>query len=246
MANSLSEKIYALFSSTTNKKLIKALDKRGKKVFLFPPIKSEKIALDNKQTKYLRNISDFDWLIFTDVFTVKYFLESLEENEIDFFEMDAVNVCAFGEAVSDTLRFVQLHADLIPNLIETEEVFSALSGYLYENELNDMKFLLVKEFSQNYKLKEKLIEKGANVTELPIYTTKITDKNEIAKLKTLLKGGAIDEFVFSSPSDFTVLQFYSAGEAISNLLSEIQISVTSEIVFQAAKEHNLRPLYFHL
>jgi len=87
---------------------------------------------------------------------------------------------------------------------------------------------------------------GAKVLELPIYRAKLADKIEIAKLKTLLNGGAIDEFIFSTPADFIALQFYFSGVAMIDVLSGINVSATSENTFQTAKEYNLRPLYFHL
>lgn len=245
MSTALTDKTYALFSSSANKKLAIELEKCGAKVFRFPPVETEKLILNKTKVGYLFDIAVFDWIIFTDVFAVDFFLQTMAENEIDFFEMDAVNVCAFGEAVSDRLRFVQLHADIIPNSIDEESVFSTLLTYA-SDEINDLKILIVKEISQNFRVTEKLIERGAKVIELPIYRATFADKNEIAKLKTLLTGGAIDEFVFSTPADFIALQFYFPGLTITDVLLEINVSATSENTFQTAKECNLRPIYFHL
>jgi len=245
MNDALSEKIYALFSVAVNKKLVGDLGKKSAKVFLFPPVETEKFVLDSTQTRHLKTVADFDWIIFTDVFAVDYFLQNLEENGVDCFEMDAVRVCALGEAVSDRLRFVQLHADVIPNSRVVETVVSAVLNYA-NNAIKNLKFLVVKESSGNFSIAEKLIKSAATVLELPIYQAKITNKNEIVKLKTLLKSGAIDEFVFTSAEDFLALQSYFPAEAVSDVLAEIKISTVSEVVFQTAKEYGLRPHYFHL
>lgn len=246
MANSLEKKTYAVFANAANKKLISDLEKNGCKVFRFPTLETEKIYLDEAKREFLKKITNFDWLVFTDIYSVEFFLQALDENGLDYFEIDAVKVCALGEAVSDSLRFVQLHADVIPDTRKTEKVFSAIKDYLYTDEIKNLKFLLVKEISQICKLTEKLKENGAEVFELSVYQAKISNKNEIVRLKTLLSVGAVDEFVFSSAADFVALQFYFAGESIADFLAEIQISATSEIVFQTAKELNFRPLYFHL
>lgn len=246
MANSFEKKTYALFASAANKKLIGDLEKNNCKVFQFPTLETEKIFFDETKIEILMEITRFDWIIFTDVYSVEFFLQALDENNIDYFEIDAIKVCALGEAVSDTLRFVQLHADVIPHSRQTENIFSAIKDYLYSDELKKLKFLLVKEISQTCELVEKLKENDAEVLELSVYQAKFSEKNEIVRLKTLLSGGAIDEFVFSSAADFAALQFYFAGESIVDSLAEIQISATSEIVFQTARELNLRPLYFHL
>ena len=246
MAKATDEKTYALFSTPANKKIIAELTKRTVKFFAFPPLETEKNILDKTKIEYLQAVKAFDWIVFTDLFATDFFLQNLSENEVDLFEMDAVKVCAFGEAVSDRLRFSQLHADVIPVLIETENIISDLTNYLNEQEFTELKFLVVKEISRKFAVEEKLIAKGAKVFELPVYDAKITNKNEAAKLKTLLKGGAIDEFVFSDAADFFALQFYFPAECLSDVFTDIKISATGENAFQTAKEFGLRPLYFLL
>jgi uroporphyrinogen-III synthase len=245
MPNS-NEKTYALFSNPTNKKIVATLEEKGTKVFQFPPLETEKTSLDEKSVACIKNLNSIDWVIFPDVLTVDYFLQILEETEIDLFEMDSVRVCAFGETVADRLRFVQLHADIIPTSIEAAQVFLALSDYIGKDGLNKLKFLLAKETLLEYEIREKLIEKGANVVAMPVYQAKKMKTDEITKLKILLKGGAIDEFIFSSPTDLIALKHYFGSNEISTILSEINISTIDKAMFQALKEHNLKPQYLQL
>ena len=210
MSNATDQKTYGLFSTAANRKLIDKLESSGAKVFQFPPIETEKVILDEHSISYLQNLTDFDWLIFPDVFAVDYFLQALEELSVDFFEMDAVNVCAIGEAVADRLRFVQLHADLIPNFVETESVLTTILNYTNQNGLENLRFLLPKEFDSEIELTEKLTENKTIVTEFPIYQARFTDKRKVSKLKALLNGGAIDEFIFSSPTDIIALKYLFA------------------------------------
>jgi uroporphyrinogen-III synthase len=239
------EKTYALFSNPTNKKIVAELEKRGAKVFLFPPLEIERTILDENYIAAIKNPGAFDWIIFPDVLTVDYFLQVLQENKVDLFEMDLVQVCAFGEAVADRLRFVQLHADVIPNSIEGNNVFPALSDYIGQDEFCGLKFLLAKENSLRYEIKKKLIESGAIVFELPIYQIKISRAGEIAKLKTLLKGGAIDEFIFSSPTDLVALKNYFDNDSIAETLSEVNVCAANKEIFQALNEYDLKAKYFH-
>lgn len=243
MSNFAAQKTYGLFSTVANRKLVRELESGGVKVFQFPPIETEVVILDKTSIAYLQNLTDFDWIIFPDVFAVDYFLQALEMCEIDFFELDAVSVLAFGEAVADRLRFVQLHADLIPNFVETESVFLTLSNFISQNGLENLRFLLPKEIFSNIEITKKLTKQKAIVTELPIYRAKITDKREVSKLKVLLTGGAIDEFMFSSPTDLISLKHLFSGVSISEILSETEVSATDEVMFQALKEHNLKPKF---
>ncbi len=245
MANS-DEKTYALFSNPTNKKIVAELEKNGAKVFLFPPLEIQRTVLDEESIAAIKNLSGFDWIIFPDVLTVDCFLEILQENEIDLFEMDSVQVCTFGEAAADRLRFVQLHADVIPNSVEGGNPFHALFDFIGQDQFRSLRFLLTKEISRQYEIKNKLAESGADVFELPIYQAKDSSADKITKFKTLLKGGAIDEFIFSSPTDLLALQNYFDNEMIAETLSEINISALNKEMFQTLKEFDLKANYFRL
>ncbi len=243
MPNSADQKTYGLFSTVVNRKLISELESGGAKVFQFPPIETEKVILDKTSIAYLQNLTDFNWIIFPDVFTVDYFLQALEACGINFFELDAMSVFAFGEAVADRLRFIQLHADLIPVSVEIESVFFALSNFISRSGLENIRFLLPKEIFSSLKITKKLTENKAIVKELPIYQAKITDKREVSKLKVLLTGGAIDEFIFSSPTDLISLKYFFSDDSMSEILSETEVSATDEVMFQALKEHNQKPKF---
>ncbi len=244
MALSSNEKTYALFTNPANKRRASALGASGANVIQFPPLKTEKLILDEKSAALLSRLTGFDWLIFLDIFAVDYFLQTLEEYEIDLFEVDAVRVCALGEAVSDRLRFASLHADIIPSSVESEAVLAALYDYVGENDIGGKSFLSIEMLFAEKEIKNKLSEKGAIVMALEIYRAEITGANENARLKALLKGGAIDEFVFSSPEDLIALKAFVAHDSLVKILPETQISATDEITFQSLKEHNLKPKYF--
>lgn len=246
MTNEREEKTYALFSSRTNKKIASELKKNNLKFFEFPPAEIAKTDLSETQIEYLRAPTNFDWIIFPDVFAVDCFLQRLEELEFDVFELDLVKVCAFGEAVSDRLRFSQLHADVISAEISEDAAVSALVDYLSGEEFENLKFLLVYNSDREFSLKKMLIEKRAQVFELPVYKTVESKTEDLAKLKTLLFGGAFDEFIFSAAEDFFALQIYAKNFSLKEILSETKVSVTNENAFLTAKEFGLRPLYFHL
>lgn len=245
MTNFSNDKTYAFFQTPNNKKLFADLENAGAKFFLFPPLETGIISLDENSVNNIKNLSQFDWIIFPDVFAVDYFLQNLEENSVDFYELDDLRVCAFGEAVSDRLRFSQIHADVIPNSIETEIVFKAIVEYIGVNDLEELKFLFPKENSLTYELTDKLESAGAKVFKMPIYKINSSENKEITKLKVLLAGGAIDEFVFSSAEDVFALFFYFSGE-IENFSNEAKTSAVGEAAFQTLKEYGFKPRLFHL
>lgn len=244
MSNPVTDKTYALFDTPINKKIIARLNETKTVYFLFPPLETEAVILDDEKKAAALNVGWYDWLIFTDVLAVDFFLQLLTENEIDFFELDAVRVCTFGETVADRLRFVQIHADVIPNKNEAAEIFSAINSYVGVNTPADLKMLLIKRESETLEISDLLSEAKAELIELPIYKAHITDKSEVAKLKTLLKGGAIDEFVFSAPEDLIALKYFFAGNDLPDVLAEIKVSAPDANIYQTLREYDLRPHYF--
>ena len=247
MPDSAYKKTYALFANSTARKFISDLKETGAKVFEFPPIESERIELNEPEVVKLKNLSQFDWLIFTDVLAVDYFVERLEENDIDFFETDRLRICVFGEAAADRLRFVQIHADVIPSSNETEKIFTAIVDYIGEADLKNSSFLIVKETSDTNGLVRKLRATGAAVCEMSVYQATIKNNLDIIKLKTLLEIGAIDEFIFTAPTDFIWLERYFNSKNLKEILRETKISATDGVNFQTTGEYKLESVnLFHL
>jgi len=239
MLSSITDKTFALFENPACRKVAAELEKAGAQILKFPLLEAEKVILNEDSEKFLSRLKNFDWIIFPDVLAVGFFLEILEEKAIDFFELDELRVCACGEVISDRLRFVQLHADVIPPRTEPKEIMTALKKYIGDEEFQTKKILLLKESSNSSELKNELAN-YVQMSELSVYQIKIPQKNEIAKLKTLLRGGAIDEFIFSAPSDFIWLNYIFGGEPLERILSGIEISALDGSMFQTAREHNLK------
>jgi len=234
-------KTYAIFANPAHRKLISELESSGSKVFQFTALKTEKIESETA-AKIIGNVlEEYDWIIFEDVYSVDYFLEILEEQGTDFYELDALRVLAYGEAVADRLRFVRLHADIITKSRKTNKVFSTLISYIGESEIAKLNFFIPKALEYGSGLKDKLIESQARVTELSIYQMLTTDKKETAKIKALIKGGAIDEFIFTSPEDVLSLTGYAFPEILSEFLSETTASGTNETIRQTLSENDLNP-----
>jgi len=240
MSNSVADKTFALFANPGVVKIIAQLENAGANLIKFPPPEAEKVEPNEISKEILNRLVNFDWIIFPDVLAVDFFLGILEEKEIDFFDLDEMRVCALGEAVSDRLRFVQLHADVIPDTLEAENVLSALKNYIAEDGFENLKFLLPVEISLQNPIEDGLLKMNAEVCRLPVYQIKFSGKDKISKLKALLKGGAIDEFIFSAPTDFIALNHIFNGEPLVRILSEVAISAADGLIFQTVREHDLK------
>lgn len=246
MEIALNKKTYALFSTPANQKLAANLEQQGAKVFRFAPVTTRKISSEANSEIVRNRLHEFDWIIFPDIFAVDHFLEILEESQVDVFELDTVQIFALGEAVADRLRFVQIHSDVIPHSLDKRIILSTLLNYLSKNDLKEMNFLIPRCGNFETEFKSELIELGAKVTEMTVYQAELDEKDKTANLKALLKGGAIDEFIFNSPEDVLSLKYYLAGEVPADILSEVKMSGTNETAIQALRENDLTGRFFHI
>jgi uroporphyrinogen-III synthase len=232
-------KTYALFSSPMNLKVISEMETAGAQAILFPAVETREV-FEAEQNDLTATIKSYDWLVFTDIYTVEFFLQQLEKEAFDFFELDEIRVCAYGESVADRLRFAQLHADIIPNSIKTSEVVQTIKDYFMdEDELKSARFLILKEKNTVPEISKELENLGAEVSEISIYETVAEKPAEMAKLKSLLVGGAIDEFVFTSPFDAINLAHLFPNENLENVLADVKLSAGDKQTRQSLDEFRL-------
>ena len=227
-----------IFNTVKNKRVIELLVKQGKNVIKFPEIQTEKVEREKNQRGILRNLKDFDWLIFTDVFAVDYFFQDLEETDFDLFDLDDLKICACGEAVSDRLRFAQIHSDVVARYNNPEKVFSEIFDYAQnEKEFFDSKFLIFGRRDKSVCLAKTLSEKKLSVVDIENYLVKELNIFETAKFKTLLTNEAVDRLIFTAPEDWESLIVFAYTDS-QNLPSAMEIEATDEITAQTLRENN--------
>ena len=231
----MSEKTYALFAREPNKKLIAKLRDKSPSLILFPAPEVSGIEIEED---YLQKIFEFDWIIFTDIFAAEFFLRSAEKQGMDLFELDSLRICTVGEAAADRLRFVQVHSDVIPTKSFPKEVYSALSEYVFdENELKRLKFLVVSGRDSSSEIIEMLKKNEIVVTETSVYQLTFQENENLPKLKALLAGGAVDEFVFSSPEEVLFLKNLLQSDDFTEIMSDTELTASDAVTFQSILEY---------
>lgn len=225
------EKTVALFDRPVNRKLSDALKEQNVGVITvpMPQILGCENSFDDK--KQMEKINDFDWIVFPDIWTVDALLEKLAASDFDLFELDRVRVCACGESVADRLRFDQLHADVIPPVRSPEIVFRSIKDYA--GKIDRLKFLVLNGEGGDWPLGAMLEKENAVVTELGVY--RFDFSGELAKLRALIGGGAIDEFYLATAEDvFAFVRLFGGS-----VQSDLKLIGLDEITRQTIKELDL-------
>jgi uroporphyrinogen III methyltransferase/synthase len=140
-----------------------------------------------------KNLSDYDWVIFTSGFGVKFFLkghDGFEKNRESF------QICAIGKSTSKALEEHGVSADLVPEEYSSKSIVDAFKKI----DLKRKSMLIPRSSLSSDYLPDELKKMGAIVDAVTVY------ENVMPGI-TKIDLSDIDEIVFTSPS--TVRNFYS-------------------------------------
>lgn len=234
-----SDKTYGLFESAINRKLLAELKAGKSAIYKFPQVKTKKIPINKKSAEYIQNITSFDCVIFTDVLAVGYFLEILEENRIELYDLDEVRILTYGEAVSDELRLSQIHADIIPTSLNAPTVISSLKNYFGANDFQNLKILIVREKNNKPEISDLLSGENLQITQMPVYEI-ASSRAELTKLKIILQSGGIDEFIITSPIDLISLGYFFEKMSLDRIFRETKIFAKDDLISKLLAENDIK------
>lgn len=196
-------------------KLSKALAELGAEVIEIPTIEVKPLLTENI-FESIKNISSYDWLIFTSENGIKYFFEALSYLKLDLRILGGVKIAVIGPATKNALFSRGLYADLMPEKNYTQE---GLCEAFSKIEIENKRILIVRAKKAREFLPEILQKRGARVEILPIYET-IKPLDSLEKLKEVIHN--LDIITFTSSS--TVDNFFE-------LLKEGQLTLSHDTLF---------------
>jgi len=217
------------------------LERLGARVISCPTIEivdPESYALLDEA---IENLYGYDWLIFTSVNGVDYFLRRLETLGHAADDLDELRICAIGEATAVRLREARIHVDVVPEQFKAEGAYAAIEAYVGGREqLNRLNILIPRAAVARDYLPDTLEEAGARVDVVPAYRTVRPDTSERGRVDALLAGGAIDCITFTSSS--TVANFAQLFDTtdLSQLLKGVHVACIGDITASTAAEYGLR------
>ena len=218
-----------------------ALERLGARVISCPTIEIVEPESFAPLDEAIENLYGYDWLIFTSVNGVDFFLRRLERLGHNLSELDELRVCAIGEATAVRLREAQVHVDVVPEQFKAEGAYMAIENYAGgRTALNLLNFLIPRAAVARDYLPHALEEAGARVDVVPAYRTVRPHTSERGRVEALLAGGAVDCITFTSSS--TVSNFAQLFDTtdLSQLLEGIQVACIGDITAATAAEYNLR------
>ena len=115
----------------------------------------------------IARLRTYDWLIFTSVNGVKYFLERLDASARDLRALSNVKICCIGPATAAAVEALHLKVDLIPQEYVAESLIEAFT----EEHLSGRRILLPRAAVARDLVPKELERRGASVEVVEAYRT---------------------------------------------------------------------------
>ncbi|MCW5981758.1 MAG: uroporphyrinogen-III C-methyltransferase [Bryobacteraceae bacterium] len=177
----------------------------------------------------IERLSSYDWLIFTSVNGVRFFVERLDRSAHDLRSLRA-QVCAIGPATRQALERLHLKVDLMPEEYVAESLVKAFEAF----EMRGKRVLLPRAAAARELLPDELLGRGAWVDVVPTYRT-VAPEDAAERAREALARNP-DWILFTSSS--TVKNFAAAAgpEALQGIRIASIGPVTSETARQLGLE----------
>ena len=207
------------------------LSELGAEVIEFPVIKPVAMPADKE---FLCNLPSYDWVIFTSVNGVKFFVEQLREVGRDVRALGNAKIAGIGPATAEALESAGLKVDFHPSQFVAEKVLEEFP----ENPAG-MRILIPRAKQAREVLPKGLREKGATVDVYHVYET-LPEAEGAEELKARLTAGEVDVVCFTSSS--TVQNFMAAVGAGGELPPNAGITFASigPITTKTAEEAGIK------
>lgn len=143
----------------------------------FPVIALEKVSDPEKVAAIKEacdNIEQYDWIILTSTNGVQHFFNWLAENRVDIRRLSKAAFVAVGPKTAEALQERGIYASHIAARFDAEGILELLE----HEKLKDKHILIPHSSIARAVLTTNLTERGAQVTDLPIYDNVIETKQE--------------------------------------------------------------------
>lgn len=198
----------------------------------FPTIRIAPIDDTTSLDTAIRDLENYDWIIFTSVNGVDVFHQRLEAMHVDVDQLNGVRVAAIGPATGSALSEMGVMPDFIPDEYVAERIAEGLG------DVEGQKILLPRAEQARAALSELLSARGADVNEIATYRTVRADPEDEARAHLSTAG------VITFTSSSTVRNFVSlvgGSQEASRLASRAVVACIGPITAATAAELGMEP-----
>jgi len=177
----------------------------------------------------IKNLEDYDWLIFTSANGVAFFFERLFAKAKDIRDLKGIKICCIGPATAQQVESKGVRVDLVPKKFISEGILESFSGI----NLQGKKILIARAAKARDVLPEGLKKSGAKVDVVAAYVTVNSGKKK-NEMEKLFKENQVDVITFTSSS--TVNNFVKIIGRKFSLPKGVKIACIGPVTATTAKK----------
>ena len=210
----------------------------GAKTVEFPTIETRPVRDTREQQLSVKNLEDYDFLVFTSVNGVSNYFHVLALHGKDSRDLRGKKIIAIGEKTSEELLKYNLTPDYVPAVYTAEGIISLAEKL----DLDGRKILIPRALAAREILPDTLRAMGATVEVLCVYETLVPDysNQELDAVKEKLSGARIDLVTFTSSS--TVTNFFSLLGKDPGLFSKTGFACIGPVTAATLLGHGFTPV----
>jgi uroporphyrinogen III methyltransferase/synthase len=200
----------------------------------FPTIEIIPPASWKPLDRAIAKLGDYDWLLFTSVNGVDFFMKRLFEKGGDLRKLTKTKVVAIGPKTAEAVRKYGIVPDLIPKYFQAEAVLEGLAGV----RMKGKRVLLPRAKEAREILPTELKKRGAKVDVVEAYRT-VAPKGRREELKSMLERKELAVITFTSSSTVKNFMALFKGRPVKKWLEGVKIACIGPITADTANEFGL-------
>jgi hydroxymethylbilane synthase len=217
----------------------RALEALGAEVVPCPTIEIKEPSSWEQLDRALIHLSWYDWLVFTSVNGVEYFLGRMDALGHGRFELESHHICAVGRKTAEKLESENIVVDLTPEIFTAEalaEEFTRRFGQRHH--LYGARMLLPASRTTRDVIRPAMEKIGVYVEVVEAYQT-VTPAAKGDNVARLLRDAQADYIIFTSPSTVANLAAILETDHLAPYLANTRVTCIGPITAEAARLHGL-------
>ncbi len=213
------------------------LDALGAEGIEFPTIEVRPPESWESLDRAIKALGGYDWLLFTSVNGVRFFIERLGFLGKDIRDLKGIRIGVIGPKTADAWVHMGIQPDLMPEEYRAEAVVESFK----EVGVRGAKILIPRAAKAREVLPEQLRASGAHVDVVHAYQT-ISPDHDRGRVRELLMKGSIDMVTFTSSSTVSnfVKMFDADGKRLQEWMEQVAVACIGPITAETAEENGFK------
>jgi hydroxymethylbilane synthase len=219
--------------------MTRALEALGAEVISCPTIEIKEPSSWEQLDRALIHLSWYDWLAFTSVNGVEYFLGRMDALGHGRVELESHRICAVGSKTAERLNGENIVVDLTPERFTAEDLAREfIQRFGFHQRLYGSRMLLPASRTTRDVIRPAMEKIGLYVEVVEAYQT-VTPAAKGENVARLLRDADADYIVFTSPSTVANLAAILETDHLAPHLANTRVSCIGPVTAEAARSHGL-------